>query len=159
MEDTTNFEAVVASNPFVRERWEKICAQADADAQRLYGVGLTPQDVLALQECRLAAMGSGKLDREAYQAQLLAHPHPKLEEARRIQRIQAGDLETTAAAVVEVLDIKNRGDRISAARRLGVGAVCAPTDTSGLNKADTITLLLTLPPNVRLTMARKWGLA
>lgn len=155
MEDTTNFESVVASNPFVAERWTKICTQADADAQRLYGVSLTPKDVLRLQECRLAAMGTGKLDRDAYQAQLLAHP--AFAEAQRVQRIRSGDLETTAAAVVEVMSIKSRCDRISAARRLSISEVGAAPDTSGLSKADTITLLLTLPPQSRLSMARKFG--
>lgn len=155
MDDTTNFESIVAGNPFVAERWAKICAQANADALRLYNVTLAPQDVLAIQECRLAAMGTGTLDREAYQVQLLAHP--AFAEKQRIQRIQAGDLETTAGAVLQVLEIKDRGNRISAARRLSVAAVGVTTDTSGLSKADTIALLLTLPPQARMSMARKFG--
>lgn len=158
MEDTSGFESVCASNPFVRERWEKICSQASADSLRLYGVSLEPQEVLAMQECRLAAMGSGKLDREAYQEQLLSHPHPALEEARRIQRIASGDIESTVQAVSAVMNIRHRGTRISEARRLGVAAVGTAPDTSGVNRADAITLLLTLPPQARLAMGRKLGI-
>lgn len=156
MDDTSEFQTILASNPFVAERWAHIVAKASSDAMRLYGVPLSAQDVLSLSECRFAAMGNGKLGAD-YQEQLLGHP--AFDEKKRIAAIKAGDVEQTVAAVKEVLTIQKRSDRMAAARRLGVENVGAEPERSGLSKSDAITLLLTLPPGQRLAVARRWNLA
>ena len=153
-EDHSNFKAIVAHSPFLTERLQSLIAQVQSDGEKFYGIKPTADEVLSLSEIRIATLGT-ELDRPSYEAQFQAMSIFQPVIQKRL--VEAGNVQAQAAAVLSVLDIPSRADRISAARKKGVASVGAESDGSGLSKAEKIALLMQISnPAARLSQARLW---
>lgn len=144
------------TNKFVAERLSRLTEKAIADAKALYGSTIATIDALRISELRLASLGNGEMDPEAYSNQMAALE--VVVSQRRKAQLQAG-LNVEAADLSDVLLIKDRAHRLSESRRLGIASPKPENESKGLSHAEKIQILLTLPPSVRIAKAREWGLA
>lgn len=148
------FVQIVNDSPFLAEKWKGLVADTVAQGEKYFGVTLTEAQVMDLTSVRVAAMGA-PLDEEEFRKELAAHP--AMAETIRARRFAAGGQEARQSALEEVNAIPGLSARITRARELGV--TTTHEDTSSVNKADALKLILALKPGQRLAVARQLGLA
>lgn len=154
--EVNNLMRHAQTNKFVAERLSRLTEMAIADAKALYGSTITTLDAARIRELRLAALGNGEVDPEAYSKDMEALE--VVVSQRRKAQLQAG-LNVEATNIEEVNLIRDRAHRISQARKLGIESPKAENESKGLSHAEKIQILLTLPPATRIAKAREWGLA
>lgn len=146
----------VDSSQFLTEKFKHMVDKVNLDAKRLFGMELTPDEVLDLNECKLGVFGSA-FEQEAYERELEAHP--KFATIQREKRIASGDLDERAKAIAECLEEKTPMRRMIAARKLGLKDSPAPV-SANMSKEDRINAVLAIPAAKladRIALARSLG--
>ncbi|TMV06971.1 hypothetical protein FGK63_12705 [Ruegeria sediminis] len=153
---TENFRKIVAADDLTRARWEAVSDKVIADANKLLGVSLTREDVVALPSARLAVLTDEPLS-ESY-----------LSEVKQLEAVQGQMRQKELRAALErgedeahaELNRLPRYQRMARARDLGMtGAEPVAVPSSAADEATLLRRLLTLSPAERLAKARAWGLA
>lgn len=153
-DQTEDFRNIVAGDDRLKARWEAVSDKIVADAYRLLGVNLSREEIVALPSARLAVLTNEALS-DLY-----------LEEVKQLEAVQAQVRQTELREALERGEEdalaslpKNRAERMSAARALGMTDTPTSAPTSIADEAVLLKRLLTLPRGERLARAREWGLA
>ncbi|WP_170428148.1 hypothetical protein [Ruegeria arenilitoris] len=150
-----NFRNIVSTGgDLTRARWEAVSDKIIGDANRLLGVELSREDVIALPSARIATLTDEPLS-ELYldEIQQLEGVKEQVRQHELREALEQGDDEAHA----ELARLAPH-QRMARARRLGMTDQPQRAPTSAADEATLLRRLMTLSPAQRITKARAWGL-
>ena len=149
MDDGTDFKNLVAASDRLKARWHATVDHVTVEARALFGVELTPADIVGIPSARLAVLTDDPLaDTWKDEAKQI----PAIQKAaanRELKRaLESGQVD----AHVELSKLP-RDQRISRARALGIESKAA-TATNPADHAALLRRCLSLPAAARVAFAR-----